>query len=202
MTRVKICGLRREEDIEAANQCRPDYIGFVFAESRRRVEAARALELKKRLAPGIATVGVFVNEDVHFIAVLCKVGLIELVQLHGEEDIHYIAALKKQVSVPVIKAVPVAARLPKAPRGANYTLYDTASTQRGGTGRPFNWELLRTAVPLPYFLAGGLHCGNVEQAVQTLHPFAVDVSSGVETDGTKDADKMSRFVRLVRRQNA
>lgn len=201
MTKIKICGLSRPQDIEAANALAPEYIGFVFAESRRKIAPADAERLRKSLAPGIAAVGVFVNETPQQVAALLHSGIIDMAQLHGDEDAAYIAALRALTAAPIIRAVPVGRSLPPLPVEADYLLFDTASQQRGGTGQPFNWKLLQGYTGKPYFLAGGLHSGNVAAAVAALHPFAVDVSSGVETDGLKDPQKMAQFLGLVRGQS-
>lgn len=200
MTRVKICGLRCDADIAYVNACLPDYIGFVFAESRRQVDAATAKRLRRLLHPHIASVGVFVNQSLQWIAGLVREGVIDLVQLHGEESLEEICALQAMVSVPIIKSVQVVDRIPDLPHAPEYLLFDKASAQRGGTGQVFDWRLLDRYCGGPYFLAGGLTCENVADAVQRLHPWCVDVSSGVETDGIKDRDKIARFIQTVHEQ--
>lgn len=201
MSKVKLCGLRRMEDIEAANRCRPDYIGFVFAKSRRQVDAETAATLRAALDAGIAPVGVFVNQEPAYIADLITRGIIDIAQLHGEEDEAYIQTLRSLCNCPIIKALGVGKSVPTVPAGADYALFDSLSVQRGGTGARFQWALLEDEQDKDYFLAGGLDCGNVAQAVETLAPYCVDVSSGVETDGWKDSAKMQRFVELVRRSS-
>lgn len=198
MSRVKICGLSRMEDIEAVNLALPEYIGFVFAESRRRVQPGTAAGLKERLDKRIAAVGVFVNQEPDFIAALCRDGVIDMVQLHGEEDSDYVQRLRSICSSRIIKSVGVAGTLPRLPEDPDYLLFDTASEQRGGVGKAFDWRILKGMQSAPYFLAGGLDASNVAKAIAELHPFCVDVSSGVETDGVKDAEKIDEFVKLVR----
>jgi phosphoribosylanthranilate isomerase len=200
MSKVKICGLSRPQDIDAANRALPDFIGFVFAKSRRQVSQAEAAALKERLDPRIKAVGVFVNEDIERIAGLCQRGIIDWVQLHGEEDEAYLARLRLRTGCPVIKSVSVGADLPPLPKGADYLLFDTASIHRGGTGQAFDWRVLQGYQGTPYFLAGGLSPQNVAQALRALTPYCVDVSSGVETDGVKDPQKIDAFVRMVRRK--
>ncbi len=197
MIRVKFCGLTRPEDILAANALTPAYVGFVFAKSPRRVQPLQAARLKALLSPGIQAVGVFVNAPPGFVAGLCKNRVIDLVQLHGDESESYIKALKNLTDAPLIKALPVRESLPALPPGAAYPLFDTKGQSRGGGGRPFNWELLQTYTQYPYFLAGGLNAENVADALARLSPFALDVSSGVETDGKKDPAKMADFMRAV-----
>ena len=196
--KVKICGLSRLEDIDAANRALPDYIGFVFAPSRRRIDEVTAIKLKERLSSRIKVVGVFVNQDIEVIANLYVRGVIDIVQLHGDEDEDYIDSLKDRYDCPVIKAVGVGEVLPPLPVKADYLLFDTLSQQRGGTGVAFDWGLLRGYTGLPYFLAGGLNFQNVIETIFTICPYCVDVSSGVETNGLKDADKIYEFVHSVR----
>lgn len=200
-TRIKICGLTRREDILAANRWKPDYIGFVFAESRRQVGKEKARELKNMLRPGILAVGVFVNGDPEEEAGLFREGVIDLIQLHGqetEEDIRRIKLLTGGMA-PVIRAVSVTG--PKSVRqwadsSADFLLLDNGP---GGTGSAFDYWLLEECLPeKPFFLAGGLEPEGVKEAVKALKPFAVDVSSGVETEGVKDEEKIRRFIRNVR----
>lgn len=200
-TRIKICGLTRREDILAANRWKPDYIGFVFAESRRQVGKEKARELKNMLRPGILAVGVFVNGDPEEEAGLFREGVIDLIQLHGqetEEDIRRIKLLTGGMA-PVIRAVSVTG--PESVRqwadsSADFLLLDNGP---GGTGSAFDYRLLEECLPeKPFFLAGGLEPEGVKEAVKALKPFAVDVSSGVETEGVKDEEKIRRFIRNVR----
>jgi len=199
MSKIKICGLRRIEDIEAVNHALPDYIGFVFAPSKRRVGFKTAAMLKEKLDTGIKAVGVFVNEDISAISEIVQNGIIDLIQLHGDEDDVYIERLKKACACPVIKAVGVGGTPPVLSKTADYLLFDKASDQRGGTGETFDWRILANYRGVPYFLAGGLASENVREALGQLLPFCVDVSSGVETDGFKDPEKINEFVQLVRR---
>lgn len=198
MTKVKICGLRRMEDVEAVNRCLPDYVGFVFAKSKRQIDLETAAALKDCLHPFIRSVGVFVNQDPGWIAGLCRQRILDCVQLHGEEDEAYIRDLKQRISQPVIRSVAVNGGIPKLPEGADYLLFDQAGTTRGGSGTAFDWHLLKGLNHPPYFLAGGLEAGNVAAAIGLLHPYCVDVSSGVETDGWKDGQKIEKFVRNAR----
>ena len=197
MTRVKMCGLRRAEDIEAANRLMPEYIGFVFAPaSRRFISLEEAAALRQALSPGIRAVGVFVDEDAETVARLLESGVIDIAQLHGHEDEAAIARLKALAGKPVIRAFRV--------RGAEYLRAAEASAADmvlldagAGDGKSFDWSLL-SSVSRPYFLAGGLTPENVAEAVRRFRPFAVDVSSGIETGGFKDYNKMCAFIRAVR----
>lgn len=198
MTKIKLCGLSRPCDIEAVNKLKPEYIGFVFArESRRYVTPEQAARLKKQLHPDITAVGVFVNEQPEVIAGLLLEGTIDMAQLHGNEDENCIRQLRLLTDKPVIKAFRIDTEqdaVSAAKSSADYILLDSGS---GGTGTVFNWKLLKN-IKRPYFLAGGLSPDNIGQALEILTPYAVDVSSGIETTGFKDPDKMTAFVHAVR----
>lgn len=215
MTKVKICGLTRSEDIECANRVKPDFIGMVFyAKSKRAVTAQQAALLKAMLAPSIKAVGVFVNAEIDFVAKLAQAGIIDIIQLHGDEDADYITRLhqelaNKNVSVPIIKAIRVRSEeslLNLEQYQVDFFLFDTYKPgQYGGTGERFNLELEQVKIPKPYFIAGGLDAGNVAQVVaENSQAYAVDVSGGVEdgSTGLKSAAKMASFVAEVRRANA
>lgn len=200
MTKIKLCGLFRKEDIEAANELNPDFIGFVFAKnSRRSVSARQAAELKAALAPGIKAVGVFVNENVDTVAKLMNSGVIDIAQLHGNENEHYIASLRKKTQKPIIQAFQVKEKK-EALKAQRSAADDILLDSGAGTGTVFDWNLLKR-IQRPYFLAGGLDCTNVTKAIKILQPFAVDVSSGIETDGKKDKNKMAAFVAAVRKED-
>lgn len=206
--KIKLCGLKRIEDIEAVNEAKPDYIGFIFAKkSRRYVSAETAERLKQHLNPDIEAVGVFVNEDIDKVIEQAKKQVIDVIQLHGEEDVAYVKDLKKAVDVPIIKAISMTK--PDARQqismweisDVDYLLLDSGD---GGTGEQFNYKLLQEIGNLkkPYFLAGGLNPENLENAVQQLQnnqPYALDLSSGIETNGIKDLDKIKKAVEAARR---
>lgn len=206
--KIKLCGLKRIEDIEAVNEAKPDYIGFIFAKkSRRYVSTETAERLKQHLNPDIEAVGVFVNTDIDKVIEQAKKQVIDVIQLHGEEDVAYVKDLKKAVDVPIIKAISMTK--PDARQqismweisDVDYLLLDSGN---GGTGEQFNYKLLQENGNLkkPYFLAGGLHPENLENAVQQLQnnqPYALDLSSGIETNGIKDLDKIKKAVEAARR---
>ncbi len=195
--KIKYCGLTRAEDIAAANRLQVDYIGFVFAKkSKRYVTDEQAKALKALLKKEIQAVGVFVNEPVEHVADLLREGIIDIAQLHGTEEEDYIAALRKLTDRPLIQAFQIRSEedVQRAIQSkADYILLDSGA----GTGTVFDWDLL-TKIERPYFLAGGLHPENVAEAIDKLHPYAVDVSSGIETDGKKDENKMDAFYRASR----
>lgn len=202
MTKIKICGLRREQDIEYVNRCKPDYVGFVFASSKRQVTVEQAGRLRSLLSPQMVPVGVFVNEEMEVVARLLQEGIIKMAQLHGEESEEYIRELKAQTqNAPIIKAVRVAKREDVECRRntlADYLLFDAFSQKEyGGTGETFDWSLLG-GIQKPFFLAGGIRMENVQEAVRVVQPYGVDVSSAVETHGYKDEKKIWDMVNAVR----
>ncbi|WP_306487297.1 phosphoribosylanthranilate isomerase [Agathobaculum sp.] len=198
--KLKFCGLTREADIRAANETRPDYIGFVFAESRRRVTDEQVARLRALLSPGIQAVGVFVNDDPTHIALLANRGVIDLIQLHGSESAAYIQRLRTMTAAPIICALRVGKQTDIKQAESNlvdFLLLDTYTKDAyGGSGRTFDWSLIGE-VGKPYFLAGGLNESNIPHAMRT-GAYALDLSSGIETDGVKDAEKMRRVAALVK----
>ncbi|MCL2018285.1 MAG: phosphoribosylanthranilate isomerase [Oscillospiraceae bacterium] len=197
--KIKICGLFRPADIDFVNEALPDFVGFVFAESRRQITPETAREFKKRLAPQIAAVGVFVNAETDEILRLFEEKIIDIAQLHGNEDAQYIKNLKKLSDLLIIKAVSVGCEksdfpgFPGFPKNADYFLFDNGT---GGTGQAFDWEKI-PAVNKPYFLAGGIGLHNIKDAVE-LRPYCIDLSGGAETGGVKDREKIIQLVRAVR----
>ncbi len=197
MTKIKLCGLSSVSDIEAANAIKPEYIGFVFAEkSKRYVSKAQAAVLKSKLDADIKAVGVFLDNDIDTVASMIELGIIDIVQLHGSEDEEYVAKLRTVTDKPIIKAFVIRSQedVKRAERtSADFVLLDGGK----GDGKTFDYGLLEN-IKRPYFLAGGLNPGNVREAIKKLKPYAVDVSSGVETDGVKDREKMAAFAAEVR----
>ena len=228
MTRIKLCGLTRIQDIEIANKLKPEYIGFIFWDrSSRNVSAIQAARLKGKLDPEIKAVGVFVNAPAEQVISYYNVGIIDIAQLHGNENEEYIKKLH-DAGLTVIKAFKMKKageninlagnaniETPEKPTGnaitetygkstddviteavkssADYIMFDPGK----GEGATFNWQLIK-GIKREFFLAGGLIPENIEKAVETVQPFAVDVSSGIETNGHKDPDKMAAFVKNTR----
>ena len=198
MTKIKICGLRREQDIRYANELMSDYIGFVFLKGKMRyVTFEEAARLRSLLDPAIPAVGVFVNEPAENVIRLLQAGTIQIAQLHGQEDEAYAEELRRAGDHCIIRAFAVRSsedihRAFAFP--ADYPLLDNGK----GTGETFDWSLFQEQEK-PFFLAGGLSPENVKEAIECFHPYAVDVSSGVETDGYKDYEKMKAFMDAVRR---
>ena len=203
MTKIKICGLTRTEDIEMVNEFLPDYIGFVFAKSRRQVSAEQAKELKNKLRPAIKAVGVFVNEKPENIAEIANQGIIDLIQIHGDEDAAYCAQLRKLTQAPIIKVLRVEREDDLAgieEFDCDYYLFDTLSSKEyGGTGKAFDHSILyNKEIKKPFFVAGGLNQDNVAAVIEVIKPFGVDTSGGVETDGIKDVNKINEFIKQGR----
>lgn len=234
---IKICGIKRIEDVDYVNQYRPELIGFIFAGKKRKIDFETAKLLKSRLEPPIKAVGVFVNEEIDFIVKLVAHHVIELIQLHGDEDEEYIHKLHKSLEnmylpdidaddlknevkkkekivngkdIPVIKAVRVkstkqvleAEKLP-----VDYLLLDAfMEDEYGGVGKVFDHRLIPN-LSKPYLLAGGIDCDNVVKILNSLKaknitlPCCMDVSSSVETDGCKDAEKIKKIVSVVHEWN-
>lgn len=201
MSKIKICGLTRRRDIDTVNAALPDYIGFVFAKSRRQIDEEGAATLKGALNPFIKAVGVFVNEDMERIRRLSRLKIIDIIQLHGDEDIEYIKRLKDLVPNEIIKALRI--RTSKDVRSAlnlpcDYLLFDTwHDGLYGGTGAAFDWSIIGD-IKRPYFLAGGINLGNAAEAIKKYNPYSIDISSGVESEGLKDPNKINKIVSIVR----
>ncbi len=196
MTKIKICGLTSVEEAAAANAARPDFVGVVFDAGRHFVSDTTAAAIRRKLSPEIPVVGVFANDHPRHIIDLVRAGTIQYVQLHGEETESYLLSLKKEISVPFIRVVSVKTgkEVEKASEtAAEFLLLDNG---RGGTGCAFDWTRI-PPVKKPWFLAGGIGLTNIKEAL-SYHPYAVDISTGAETNGRKDPEKMKRLVEMVR----
>ena len=209
MLKLKICGMRRPEDIEMANRHKPDYIGFVFADSPRKVSYEQAKELSELLSDAIVPVGVFVNEHMKLIVDLFKDGIIEMAQLHGDEDEKYIRNLKDKSieetgkQIPVINAIEIKdgadyndELLKWRDSASDYFILDSGK----GSGKTFDWSLIDKESEFfknSIFLAGGLNSENLALAIEEFNPFAVDLSSSVETDGFKDEKKIKKIIEIM-----
>ena len=198
MTKIKICGLSREVDIDYVNEAKPDYIGFIlnFPKSRRNISPERAAGLKKNLESGIRTVGVFVNQPMETVLEAADTIGLDVIQLHGSEDNDYIKELRNKTDREIWKAFKIrsAEDLIKAENSAaDQILLDNGY----GTGEVFDWSLAG-GIRRPFLLAGGLTPENIPDAVSRLHPLLLDISSGVETEGYKDREKILAAVRAAR----
>ena len=203
VTKIKICGLRSEEDIRIVNRCQPDYAGFICCSRFRRYVPSDTLEqLSKLLHPGIRKVGVFVDQPVEQIAQIVRRQLVDIIQLHGCEDERYISGLRQLIpsEIRIMKAFQIHSAENICQVEAS-TADDVLLDGGQGSGQTFDWRKIES-MNRPFFLAGGLNPENVEEAVRRLHPCAVDVSSGVETDGHKDEEKVRQLIRRVREMDA
>jgi phosphoribosylanthranilate isomerase len=209
MYKVKICGIRRQEDVEFVNRYKPDYIGFVFAESKRRVGIETASALGDRLDEGIKKVGVFVNESIENVLKTSLQCGLDIMQLHGDESHEYVEHLRDTVENSVIpnleiwKAIRVKdiRSLDQMPlfKVDAFILDAFIESAYGGAGKVFDWNLAAHAKKYGnIFLAGGLDLANIQGALETVEPYGVDVSSGVEIGGYKDEEKIKEFINKVR----
>lgn len=199
--RVKLCGMFREQDIEAVNEAKPDFCGFIVnvPASHRSLSTERAKTLAREVGSGIFTVGVYVDETYENVCRDGREGCFDVIQLHGEEDEGYIERVRSRTDAPIIQAFQV--RREQDVRSANESTADMVLLDSGqGTGREFDWSLL-ASVERPYILAGGLTPENVGQVIRELHPWGVDMSSGLETDRVKDPEKIRAAVAAVRSAN-
>lgn len=198
--KIKICGLFRNEDIDYVNEALPDYIGFVFAKSKRQITPKKAGQLKHKLDKRISAVGVFVDADIDFIADLVHNRIIDAVQLHGSENETYVDSLREKLPerTPIIKAFSVSCMediINAKDFPCDYMLLDNG---KGGTGQSFPWKLLKNNMPENVFLAGGINTENIIDAAK-LAPYCIDVSSGAEINGVKDKNKILQLVQAVRK---
>ncbi|WP_405277622.1 phosphoribosylanthranilate isomerase [Methanobrevibacter sp.] len=199
MVKIKICGLRRFEDIEMVNKYKPDYIGFVFADSKRKVSHNLALQLKAKLSPDIISVGVFVDAVPDEILKLYEDDVIEIAQLHGSESEDYIKDLKENTNnkLKIIKAIEMSENEDLSGYEnslADYLLLDSGK----GSGKTFDWRLIRNDLKKEFFLAGGINSDNVKKAIEEFDPYAIDLSSSLETDGYKDENKIKEIMEVIR----
>ena len=198
MVKIKICGIRRLEDIDIVNRYKPDYIGFVFASSKRQVSHEFAAELKSNLDSGIVSVGVFVDADHEEIIKLFNEGVIEIAQLHGTESEDYINVLKQKTNdeLKIIKAIEMSENEDLSyydNLDVDYLLLDSGK----GSGKTFDWRLISKNLKKEFFLAGGINSGNVMEAIGKFNPYAIDLSSSLETDGFKDENKIKEIMEVI-----
>ncbi len=201
MTKIKICGMKSLDDISYVNEAKPDFIGFVFANGKRKVAPDEALAMKRELDPLITAVGVFVDEDPKIVLDIVNAGIIDMIQLHGNEDKAYIDNLKSKTDKKIIKAARVKDKssiIKAKDLGADYLLLDSyVKGINGGSGRSFDKSLIPKDLD-NFFVAGGIKPEDIKEIISKYSPFAIDLSSGVETDGKKDRGKILKAVRMTR----
>lgn len=199
MSKIKICGMQRAEDILAANKARPDFVGFIFADfDRHYITEKQAREFKSLLSSDIKSVGAFVDAPIDHVIKLLNDGIIDLAQLHGNEDEQYVRTVMEKTHKPVINATGV-----KKPEDINKVISSCSDfilldAPGGCTGNTFDWNLIKE-IHRPFFLAGGINVTNIESAINRFHPYSIDLSTGAETDGKKDPAKMMELVKLARK---
>ena len=198
MVKIKICGLKRLEDIEIVNRHKPDYIGFVFADSKRKVSHDLARQMKENLDSGIVSVGFFVDATADEILGLFDDGIIDIAQLHGSESEEFIKNLKDKTDnqLKIINAIEMNEGIDLENYDnskADYLLLDSGK----GSGKTFDWKLIRKDLKKEFFLAGGLTSSNIAQAIEEFKPYAVNLSSSLETDGFKDENKIKEIMEAI-----
>lgn len=195
MAKIKICGLRTPEDVKIVNELKPDFVGFILTNGfRRTITKETAKILQEQIDPSIKIVGVFVNEDIKNVEFFVNNGIIDFVQLHGNEDVEYI----KKINAPVIKVLKPESfsEIREYEKVTDYFLFDSGT----GTGKTFDWDFI-PKTNKPFFLAGGISKDNLKFAIENIKPYGVDMSSSVETDGKKDFNKVKEVIKIVREIN-
>ena len=199
MVKIKICGIKRFEDIEIVNRYKPDYIGFVFAKSKRKVSHDFASKLKNKLDSDILAVGVFVDADENEILRLYDEGIIDMAQLHGNESDEYILSLKEKTDykLKIINAIEMHENIDLTIYNnshADYLLFDSGK----GSGITFDWNLIGKNLDKEFFIAGGLDISNIPLVIDEFNPYGVDLSSSLEIDGVKDENKIREIMEVIR----
>lgn len=200
--KIKLCGIKRTEDIEYINEFRPDYIGFIFAPSARQITPEHAAILHKNLSIGIKSVGIFVNEPIDSVVRATEISGTDVIQLHGDEDKEYIEKLKKHTDKKIWKAVRVQSSddiYSADSLGADFLVIDSfKESQYGGTGKTADWNVIKhTNIYTPFFLAGGINTGNMVEAISYVDPYGIDISGGIETNGIKDREKIKNIMNII-----
>lgn len=192
MAKIKICGLKRAEDIEYVNEFKPDYIGFILSSGfKRSIERETAKMLKSLLSKDINAVGVFVNDSLENIDYFLKNGIIDTVQLHGDETPNFC----ESVNAPVIKYFSPKTFDKVNEYDTDYFLFDSGT----GTGKEFDWSNI-PQTDKPFFLAGGINKDNISRAIVTVKPYCIDLSSAVETNGVKDYNKIKEIMEIMKNE--
>lgn len=197
MVKLKICGIKREEDIELMNKYKPDFVGFVFADSSRKISYELSKTLKGKLNPQIKTVGVFVNHEINEILKLFQDNIIDMAQLHGNESQDYINTLKEKTDnkLKIIKAIEIKSKndLDNLNYDVDFLLLDSGK----GSGKTFPWHLVEQKIDKNFFLAGGINKDNINEAIEKFQPYAIDLSSSVEKEGFKDEELIKEVMERI-----
>ena len=192
---IKICGLFKNQDIDYVNEALPDFVGFVFTKSKRQIGMKEALYFKQRLNSSIQTVGVFVNQEISTIKAIVDMGLMDYIQLHSQESLEYIKLLKEKINKPIIKAITID-KIDTIKEYVGFVDCYLIDGPRPGSGETYDWNLLK-GVTERNFLTGGINQDNIQEACLT-GCIGIDISSGVETNGVKDINKIKHIVGVVR----
>ena len=198
--KIKICGIKNENEAKIINECMPDIAGFVFASGKRQIDINKAKILKKIINPEIETAGIFVEQNEDEILEIYNEKIIDIIQLHGDYDERTIKNLKEKTNAKIIKVIRVKEGFYKIETLADFILFDTYSKNKyGGLNKTFDWNI-KIISNVPYFVAGGINENNIIEMVKKLTPYGVDISSGVEVDGFKTKEKVFNIIKIIKEE--
>lgn len=198
--KIKICGIKNENEAKIINECMPDIAGFVFASGKRQIDINKAKILKKIINPEIETAGIFVEQNEDEILKIYNEKVIDIIQLHGDYDERTIKNLKEKTDAKIIKVIRVKEGFYKIKTLADFILFDAYSKDKyGGLNKTFDWNI-KIISNVPYFVAGGINENNIVEMVKKLTPYGVDISSGVEVDGFKTKEKVFNIIKIIKEE--
>lgn len=198
--KIKICGIKNENEAKIINECMPDIAGFVFASGKRQIDINKAKILKKIINPEIETAGIFVEQNEDEILKIYNEKIIDIIQLHGDYDERTIKNLKEKTDAKIIKVIRVKEGFYKIETLADFILFDAYSKDKyGGLNKTFDWNI-KIISNVPYFVAGGINENNIVEMVKKLTPYGVDISSGVEVDGFKTKEKVFNIIKIIKEE--
>ena len=198
--KIKICGIKNENEAKIINECMPDIAGFVFASGKRQIDINKAKILKKIINPEIETAGIFVEQNEDEILEIYNEKVIDIIQLHGDYDERTIKNLKEKTNAKIIKVIRVKEGFYKIETLADFILFDTYSKDKyGGLNKTFDWNI-KIISNVPYFVAGGINENNIIEMVKKLTPYGVNISSGVEVDGFKTKEKVFNIIKIIKEE--
>lgn len=198
--KIKICGIKNENEAKIINECMPDIAGFVFASGKRQIDINKAKILKKIINPEIETAGIFVEQNEDEILKIYNEKVIDIIQLHGDYDERTIKNLKEKTNAKIIKVIRVKEGFYKIETLADFILFDAYSKDKyGGLNKTFDWNI-KIISNVPYFVAGGINENNIVEMVKKLTPYGVDISSGVEVDGFKTKEKVFNIIKIIKEE--
>lgn len=198
--KIKICGIKNENEAKIINECMPDIAGFVFASGKRQIDINKAKILKKIINPEIETAGIFVEQNEDEILKIYNEKVIDIIQLHGDYDEQTIKNLKEKTDAKIIKVIRVKEGFYKIKTLADFILFDAYSKDKyGGLNKTFDWNI-KIISNVPYFVAGGINENNIVEMVKKLTPYGVDISSGVEVNGFKTKEKVFNIIKIIKEE--